>query len=56
METQKTLNSQILKRKNGTEGIRLQTSDPTTKLQSSKEYGTGTKKQKNKNKNRNINQ
>ena len=44
METQKTPNSQaVLKKKNGAGGINLLTSDYTTKLQSSRQYGTGTK-------------
>ena len=33
----------VLRKKNGTGGINLPDSDYTTKLQSSREYGTGTK-------------
>ena len=33
----------ILRKKNGTGGINLPTSDSTTKPQSSRQYGTGTK-------------
>ena len=33
----------ILRKKNGTEGINLLTSDYTTKLQLSRQHGTGTK-------------
>ena len=44
METQKTPNSQsLLRKKDGTGGINLLTSDYTTKLQSSRQYGTDTK-------------
>ena len=44
METQKTLNSQvILKGKNGAKESTFLTSDYTTKLQSSRQYGAGTK-------------
>ena len=44
MEIQKTSNTKaILRKKNGTGGINLLTLDYTTKLQSSKQYGTGTK-------------
>ena len=44
METQKTLNSQSsLEKKNAAGGITFLTSDYTTKLQSSRQYGTGTK-------------
>ena len=43
METQKTVNSQSsLRRKNGAGGITFLTSDYTTKLQSSGQYGAGT--------------
>ena len=41
METQKTLNSQ--RNNNGAGGINLLDSDYTTKLQSLRQYGTGTK-------------
>ena len=42
METQKTLNIKaVLRKKNGDGGINLP--DSTTKLQSSRQYGTGTK-------------
>ena len=44
METQKTrIAKAILRKKNGVGGINLLTSDYTTKLQSSRQYGTGTK-------------
>ena len=44
METQKTPNTKaILTKKNGAGRITFLTSDYTTKLQSSREYGTGTK-------------
>jgi len=44
METQNTSNSQSsLEKKNGTGGISFLTSDYTTKLQSSRQYGLGTK-------------
>ena len=33
----------VLRKKNGSGGINLQTSDYTTKLQSSRQYDTGTK-------------
>ena len=33
----------VLRKKNGARGIPLLTSDSTTKLQSSRQYGTGTK-------------
>ena len=42
MEIQNTSNKAILRKKNGTGGINL-TSDYTTKLQSSRHYGTSTK-------------
>ena len=44
METQKTSNSQnSLEKEDGAWGIKLLTSDYTTKLHSSRQYGTGTK-------------
>ena len=44
METQKTLKNQSnFNKENGTGGIRFMTSHYTVKLQSSKQYGTGTK-------------
>ena len=44
METQKTrIAKAILRKKNGVGGINLLTSDYTTKLQSSRQNGTGTK-------------
>ena len=44
MEIQKTSNTKaILRKKNGTGGINLLTLDYTTKLQSSRPYGTNTK-------------
>ena len=45
METQKTLNSQsnLEEKKTGLEESDSLTSDYTTKLQSSRQYGTGTK-------------
>ena len=44
MEIQKTAKAKtILSKKNGTGGINLPASDYTTKLQSSRQYGTGTK-------------
>jgi len=44
METQKTSNSQnSLEKEDGAWGIKLLTSDYTTKLRSSRQYGTGTK-------------
>ena len=47
METQKTrIAKAILRKKNGVGGINLLTSDYTTKLQSSRQYGTGTKTDK----------
>ena len=43
----RTLNNQaVLRKKNGTEESTFLTSDYTTKLQTSIQYGTGTKKQK----------
>ena len=44
METQKTPNSHnnLEKKRNGAGGIRVLTSDYTIKLQSSRQYGTGT--------------
>ena len=44
METQKTpIAKVVLRKKNGAEKSTLLTSDFTSKLESSKEYGTGTK-------------
>ena len=43
METQKTLNSQSRERRMELERSPILTSDYTTKLQSSRPYGTGTK-------------
>ena len=46
METQKTLNSQSnLEKEWGWEESTFLTSDYTTKLQSTRQYGTGTKKE-----------
>ena len=44
METQKPRRAKaVLRKKNGAGGITFLTSDYTTKLQSSRQYGTGTK-------------
>ena len=44
METQRSqIAKAVLRKKNGDGGINLLTSDYTTKLQSSRQYGTGTK-------------
>ena len=44
METQRPqITKAVLRKKKGTGGINLLTSNYTTKLQSSRQYGTGTK-------------